>query len=69
MHIFCKGKEMKMKKEANDLLPMSLSEFLQMCNRKIVPILGDGNCLFWALSHQLFNTEEHHGFNHLLMRT
>ena len=59
---------MKMKKEANDLLPMSLSEFLQKCNRKIVPILGDGNCLFRALSHQLFNTEEHHGFIRLLMQ-
>ena len=47
---------MKMKKEANDLLPMSLSEFLQKCNRKIVPILGDGNCLFRALSHPLLKS-------------
>jgi OTU domain-containing protein 5 len=28
---------------------------------KIVEIRGDGNCLFRAVSHQVFLTEEHHG--------
>jgi len=28
---------------------------------KIVEIRGDGNCLFRAVSHQMFLTEEHHG--------
>jgi OTU domain-containing protein 5 len=28
---------------------------------KIVEIRGDGNCLFRAVSHQVFLTEEYHG--------
>ena len=37
-----------------------MSKFLESHNRKLQPILGDGNCLFRALSYLLFGSEEHH---------
>ena len=39
-----------------------LDEFLNRNGRNIHSILCDGNCLFRALSHQLYGTDEHHLF-------
>lgn len=36
------------------------SEFLKRYDRQIHPILGDGNCLFRALSYLLCGQEDHH---------
>lgn len=36
------------------------SKFLESYSRKIYPILGDGNCLFRALSYLLFGIEDYH---------
>ena len=38
----------------------TVSAFLIRTGRKVFNIKGDGNCLFRALSHQLFGTEDHH---------
>ncbi len=37
-----------------------LIPFLQQQNRRIYRVLGDGNCLFRALSFQLTGTQDHH---------
>ena len=42
--------------------PTSAHPSYPLKQRRVVTIKGDGNCLFRALSHQLFNTEEHHLF-------
>ena len=36
------------------------NSFLKSYDRKIYPILGDGNCLFRALSQLLFEKEDYH---------
>ena len=49
--------------QAKPLLPSGyalLQPFLQKQGRKLHPILGDGNCLFRALSHQLTGNEQGH---------
>lgn len=40
--------------------PDTISTFLQKYNRKRFHVLGDGNCLFRAISHQLFGSDEIH---------
>ena len=37
-------------------------EFLMSFNRGIIPVLGDGNCLFRALSRLMFDSEDWHAF-------
>lgn len=37
-----------------------LAPFLRKQTRDIDRVLGDGNCLFWALSSQLTGSQEHH---------
>ena len=39
---------------------LTLDTFLKNSGRKVKIILGDNNCFFRTLSHQLFNTEEKH---------
>ena len=41
---------------------LSASTQLQSLDRGIVPILGDGNCLFRALSKLTYGSEEWHSF-------
>ena len=49
--------------------PKKLSDFLCRCGRKMYVTKADGSCLFRALSHQLFDSEDHHYFiRHLLQR-
>ena len=35
------------------------TSFLKSYNRQILPILGDGNCLFRAISQIIFETEDY----------
>jgi len=37
-----------------------LHSFLISQNRPVHNILLDGSCMFWALSHQLYGSDEHH---------
>ena len=37
-----------------------IQTFLLNSGRKIHPIIGDGNCLFRAISYAILNTEDHH---------
>ena len=41
---------------------LTASKFLMSFNRGIIPVLGDGNCLFRALSRLLFDSEDWHAF-------
>ena len=41
---------------------LTASGFLMSFNRGIIPILGDGNCLFRALSRRMFDSEDWHAF-------
>ena len=40
--------------------PNSLTIFLQSGRRKVHRVLGDGNCMFRSISHQLFATPNKH---------
>ena len=35
-------------------------DVLELCGRKEVTMKGDGNCFYWAISYQLFGTQEDH---------
>ena len=37
-----------------------VSRLLARLGRKLYPILGDGNCFFWALSYIMYGTEDRH---------
>uniref|UniRef100_A0A1X7UY78 OTU domain-containing protein n=1 Tax=Amphimedon queenslandica TaxID=400682 RepID=A0A1X7UY78_AMPQE len=45
-----------------------LVDFLENLNRKLYYTQPDGNCLFHALSHQIFRSEEQHSFLRLLVQ-
>ena len=38
----------------------NIKDFLRDHNRSLYNVTADGNCMFWALSHQLCSSEEHH---------
>ena len=46
---------------------LSASTYLKSFDRGIVPILGDGNCLFRALSKLTYGEEEWHSFMRALL--
>ena len=41
---------------------LTASEFLMPFNQGIIPVLGDSNCLFRALSRLMFDSEDWHSF-------
>ena len=47
--------------------PNSLTIFLQSGRRKVHRVLGDGNCMFRSISHQLFATPNKHFEVHSLL--
>ena len=50
-------------------MPTTIESFLLASTRKIKRVLGDGNCFFRSISHQLFTSEEkHYAVRSLLVR-
>ena len=47
--------------------PKGLSDFLHKLGRKMYETKADGSCLFRALSHQLFDSEDQHSSIRLLL--
>ena len=41
---------------------LTASKFLMSFKRGIIPVLGDNNCLFRALSRLMFDSEDWHAF-------
>lgn len=48
--------------------PKTLTEFLHKLGRKMYVTKADGSCLFRALSHQLFDSEDQHSSIRLLLQ-
>ena len=48
--------------------PITIIQFLESQGRTVYRVLGDGNCMFKSLSHQLHGTEDKHSDVHLVVQ-